>query len=79
MGQIAVVDDRIKQMLINDKKENPNKVVGLLKSEIFYVLKNYMDIRIEDIYFDIGIDNNGKYQITLNAEVARLFVANYLM
>ena len=79
MGQLAVIDSRLKQMLINDKKDNPNKIIGLIKSEIFFVLKNYMDIKIDDIQFDIGIDNNGKYLLSLNAEVARIYVANYLV
>jgi len=38
-----------------------------------------MDIKIDDVQFDIGIDNNGKYLISLNADVARIFVANYLV
>ena len=61
MKEVAVFDSRLKQMLINDKKENPNKLVGIIKSEIFYILKNYMDIKSDDIIFDIGIDNNGKW------------------
>lgn len=79
MNQLSVVNDRLKNMLINDKKDNPNKIVGLLKSEIFYVLKNYMDIDQDDIYFDIGIDNDGSYQLSFNAEVKRIYIANYLL
>ena len=77
--EVAIIDNRIKQMLINDKKENPNKIIGLLKSEMFYILKNYMDIKIDDIELNIGVDNDGKYVITFNAEVSRIFLANYLM
>lgn len=79
MKEVAVFDSRLKQMLINDKKENPNKLVGIIKSEIFYILKNYMDIKSDDIIFDIGIDNNGKYLLSLSAEVSRIYVANYLV
>lgn len=79
LREVAILDDRIKRMLANDKKENPNKIIGLLKSEFFYTLKNYMDIRLEDIQLDIGIDNSGKYIITFNAEVARIFIANHLI
>ena len=78
MQNIALLDNRLKQILINDKKDNPIKIVGLIKSEIFYVLKNYMDIKLEDINLDIGIDNNGKYLITMSCEVARIFIANHL-
>ena len=57
MNQLTAIDSRLKQMLINDKKDNPTKLIGIIKSEIFYVLKNYMDIKIDDIDFNIGIDN----------------------
>ena len=78
MNELALINTRLKNMLINDKKDNPNKIAGLIKSEIYYVLKNYMDIKMEDIDFDIGIDNNGRYLLSLNAEVVRIYVANYL-
>jgi len=78
MKELVVFDNRIKQMLINDKKENPNKLIGILKSEIFYILKNYMDIGSDDIVLDIGIDNNGKYLLSINVESVRLYMANYL-
>lgn len=79
MKEITIVDNRLKQILMNDKKDNPNKIAGLIKSEIFFVLKNYMDVKIDDIQFDIGIDNYGKYVVTFNAEVSRIYVANYLV
>lgn len=79
MKNIIVLKDRMKQILANDKKENPNKISGLIKSEIFYVLKNYMDINIDDLKFDIGIDNYGKYIINFSVETARLYITNYLI
>ena len=79
VNSLALMDNRIKQMLVNDRKENPDKIISLLKSEILYIFKNYMDIKIEDIILDIGIDNNGKYIINLNVEVGRIFLANCLM
>lgn len=78
MNNLVLADTRIKQMLINDKKQNPNKLNALIKSEIYYILKNYMDIKIDDMKFDIGIDNNGKYLLSLSVEVPRIYVSNYL-
>lgn len=74
-----MLDSRIKQMLINDKKNNPNKIISLLRSEIFYVLQNYMDIKIDDVQLDIGIDNNGRYLLNLNVETSRIYITNYLV
>ncbi len=79
MKDVAMLDSRIKQMLINDKKNNPNKIISLLRSEIFYVLQNYMDIKIDDVQLDIGIDNNGRYLLNLNVETSRIYITNYLV
>ena len=77
--EVFAVDNRIKSMMINDKKENPNKIVGLLKSEIFYILKNYMDVKLEDIVLDICIDNNGKYVVSFNVEASRMYLVNHFI
>ena len=79
VNNLTIMDNRIRQMLVNDRKENPDKIISLLKSEILYIFKNYMDIKMEDIMLDIGIDNNGKYVINLNVEVGRIFLANCLI
>lgn len=79
MKDVAMLDSRIKQMLINDKKNNPNKIISLLRSEIFYILQNYMDIKIDDVQLDIGIDNDGKYLLNLNVETSRIYITNYLV
>ena len=79
MGSISVLNNRVKQILVNDKKDNPNKIAGLIKSEIFYILKNYMDIKLNDIDFNIGIDSFGKYVLTFSVESPRIFIANYLL
>ena len=79
MGQLSVVSTRLKNMLINDKKDNPNKIIGLIKSEIYFVLKNYMDIDQDDICFDMGIDNDGSYRLSFSAEVKRIYVSNHIL
>ena len=78
MHQIVATDNRIKQLLINDRKDNPNKLIGLIKSEIFFILKNYMDVKIDDLILDIGIDNNGKYVLNLSCETSRVYMVNHL-
>ena len=76
MEEIVVLDRRVRQLLINDKKDNPNKIINLIKSEMFYILKNYMEINIDDIDLDIGIDNDGKYLISMSCEASRIFTPN---
>ena len=70
---------RIDNLIKVDKKENPEKIIKLLKSEIVYVFKNYMEINMDDVKLDMGIDNNGKYLINFSCEVNRIFVANTIL
>ena len=70
---------RIDNLIKVDKKENPEKIIKLLKSEIVYVFKNYMDINMDDVKLDMGIDNNGKYLINFSCEVNRIFIANTIL
>lgn len=77
--QNALVVDRLKGMLTNDKKENPIKLENVIKSEILYVLKNYMEIKSDDVEFDINVNNDGKYEISLFLKVDRLKLVNYIV
>lgn len=74
-----IVLSRLKGMLTNDKKENPIKLENVIKSEILYVLKNYMEIKCDDTEFNINVDNDGKYEISLYLKVDRLKLINYIV
>ena len=70
---------RLNNLIKADKKDNPEKLIKLVKSKIVFVLKNYMDIKYDDVKLDIGIDNNGKYLINFSGEVSRIFLVKTLM
>lgn len=72
-------DNRLKNVLALDKRENPNKITNVLKSELLNVLRNYMDIRSEDVEFNICVNPQGNYSIQLVADIKRLKVASYIM
>ena len=74
-----IVVNRLRGMLTNDKKENPIKMESIIKSEILYVLKNYMDIKSDNSEFSILVNNDGEYEITFYAKVNRLKVLNYIV
>lgn len=65
-------ENRLKQVLFNDKKENPQKVLNIIKSEILYVLKNYMEIKAEDMDININLDEFGTYSLEISAKINRL-------
>ncbi len=58
--------DRLKNMVIIDKKENPQRIERLLKSELLYVLKNYFDISYEDLDVSLGVTEEGEYALSVS-------------
>lgn len=67
MKNISQAETRLKNIISADKKENPIKIERLLKSEIYYILKNYFEINSEDMSLNLKINEDGKYQLQLNA------------
>lgn len=61
-----VCENRIKNMLVIDKQINPDNVSRLIKSEVLYVLKNYIDVCAEDVDVDIFFNENGFYEFNIN-------------
>lgn len=73
----VVCEDRLKNILVIDKQIN-NSVISVIKSDILYALKNYMEIKASDLTFDISIDEFGFYDISINAKVRRLITFSSL-
>ena len=76
MNNIAVCENRLKNIIISDKRENPVKIERVLKSELLNVLKNYFELTSEDIDLSIMIRDDGKYGILLNAISRHIRIAN---
>ena len=75
---VAIGSERLKGVLIQDKKENPNKIIGVLRSEIISVLNSYMEVAESDFDFDIVVNAEGKFVVNFSAKANRLKVANYI-
>lgn len=75
---VAIGSERLKGVLIQDKKENPNKIIGVLRSEIISVLNSYMEVAESDFDFDIVVNSEGKFVVNFSAKANRLKVANYI-
>ena len=73
---IQLIINRLKNIIVADKKENPEKIERLLKSEIMNVLKNYFDITSEDVSLSILINDDGKYDLQINAISSFLKIAH---
>ena len=63
---------KLKQVLINDKHFNPMRLNDILKSEIYNVLKNYMEITKDDIIIKIDIEADGTYVLRCKAKCSRI-------
>lgn len=68
---INVYENRLKNVLVMDKKITPN-MINVIKSEVLYALKNYMEITSSDLNVDIAIDECGFYDVMISAKVRRL-------
>lgn len=76
MRDLVNLKNRLKNIIVADKKENPEKIERLLKSEIMNVLKNYFDITSEDVSLSILINDDGKYDLQINAISSFLKIAH---
>ena len=76
MRDLANLENRLKNIIVADKKENPEKIERLLKSEIMNVLKNYFDITSENVSLSILINDDGKYDLQINAISSFLKIAH---
>ena len=75
-NEVSICNERLKNVLVIDKKDNTNKILNVLKSDILYVLKNYMEINNENLEVNISITQLGTYQVTILADVSRLKILN---
>ncbi|MBE5738217.1 MAG: hypothetical protein E7354_00575 [Clostridiales bacterium] len=77
-NKVLSCEERLRNMMVIDKKENPQRIEKLLKSEVVYVLKNYFDITSENIDLKLIVEQDGKYHLTIdmlsnNIKIARCF------
>lgn len=58
---------RLERVLVKDKKENPQRMCDLLKSDLRFLFENYMEINKLDLNFNI-VDSKYQIEITVNAK-----------
>lgn len=62
---------RLKSMLISDKVSAPSELCSLIKSDVYVLLANYMELKPENILVDQTIEDNG-FCINIKAKTERL-------
>ena len=76
MNNIVVCENRLKNIIVADKQENPIKIKKVVRAEIIQVLRNYFDISMDDVDFDIVITDDGFYNITIDVVSRNMKFAN---
>lgn len=75
-NELVVCKERLKNVLKSDKRDNPNKILNVLKSDVLYILKNYMEINSDNLDVNISVTSSGAYNLTILANVSRLKTLN---
>lgn len=65
------IKKRLETIIENDKKLNPKYICEVIKSDFFYLINNYFDVKFKDI--DLNFDvKSGNYEITINCQADRI-------
>lgn len=73
-----ICENRLKNILLKDKNDNPFQIINVLKSDLMLLLSNYMDIKSDLIDVDISVLENGSYKLIVEAYSKRLRVAKHV-
>lgn len=61
------INSRLEKMLSNDIKDSSINIEKIIKSEMVYVLRNYLIISNEDVDLEIKVNGNGKIEMSMSA------------
>lgn len=76
MNNIVVCENRLKNIIVADKQENPIKIKKVVRAEILQVVRNYFDVSMDDVDFDIVITDDGFYNISIDIVSRNMKFAN---
>lgn len=69
---------KLKQVLVSDKHLLSDNLNELLKSEIFKVLDNFLDVDIDNFFVELSVDEQGKYVLRCKARCSHIKVLGLL-
>ena len=67
------IGTRLRQVLINDKRFEPERLREILQNDLYNTLTNYLDITPQDIFSRIDIEN-GEYVLRCKVKAKRVKV-----
>lgn len=72
---MSIGEERLKRVLGVDKKQNPEKMVKIIKSEVFCLLKDYFEFDGDDIDVNIAVSDNS-YNVNISFVSKSIKLAN---
>ena len=69
---------KLKQVLINDKHFNPERLNEVITGDLYKILQNYMEINRDDMLARIDIDDEGNYVLRCKVKCKRLKIMGLL-
>lgn len=69
---------KLKQVLINDKHFNPERLNEVISGDLYKILQNYMEINRDDMLARIDIDDEGNYVLRCKVKCKRLKIMGLL-
>ena len=69
--------DRLKAVLLSETGSNASRIHGVIKSDFYCMLLNYMDVEPQNIRIDISCDSAGYYILKAEAVAKRILNINF--
>ena len=69
-------EDRLRTMMVLDKKEGIYELNKILKAELLYLLKNYFETTAEDLDVDVVPDKLGGYEMNVRVRARAIKIVH---
>ena len=69
--------DRLKSVLLTDKGSSASRIHGVIKSDFYCMILNYMDVEPHNVKVDITCDSEGYYILKVEALAKRILNINF--
>lgn len=76
MNDLIKCENRLKNIIVADKRENPCRIEKILKAELMNVIKNYFVVTYDDLDLSILICDDGRYSVQMNVISRSIKFAN---
>ena len=69
--------DRLKSAMLSDKSSGASRIQGVIKSDFYCMILNYLDVEPHNIKVDITCDAEGYYILKVEAVAKRILNINF--